>query len=71
MNDNEILIKLADKGSADVILSKHHYSLEASNQLRDTNGYFKSNSSTLQKVNGEIKSVLRDMFNLKEIDQKI
>ena len=71
MNDNEIVIKLADKGSADVILSKHHYSLEASNQLRDTNGYFKSNSNTLQKVNGEIKSVLRDMFNLKEIDQKI
>ena len=33
--------------------------------------YCKSNSNTFQKVNSEIKSVLRDMFNLKEIDQKI
>ena len=33
--------------------------------------YCKLNSNTLQKVNSEIKSVLRDMFNLKEIDQKV
>ena len=71
MNDNEIIIKPADKGSAFVIWSKHGYLLEASNQLSDTNVYCKSNSSTLQKVNSEIKSVLRDIFNLKEIDQKI
>ena len=71
MNDNEIIIKPADKGSAVVIWSKHDYLLEASNQLSDTNVYCKSNSSTLQKVNSEIKSVLRDIFNLKEIDQKI
>ena len=71
MNDNEIIIKPADKGSAVVIWSKHDYLLEASNQLSDTNVYYKSNSNTLQKVNSEIKSVLRDMFNLKEIDQKI
>ena len=61
----------ADKGSAVVIWSKHDYLLEASNQLSDTNVYCKLNSNTLQKVNSEIKSVLRDMFNLKEIDQKI
>ena len=42
--------------------------IKASNQLSDTNVYYKSNSNTLQKVNSEIKSVLRDMFNLKEID---
>ena len=71
MNDNEIIIKPADKGSAVVIWSKHGYLLEASNQLSDTNVYCKSNSSTLQKVNSEIKSVLRDIFNLKELDQKI
>ena len=71
MNDNEIIIKPADKGSAVIIWSKHDYLLEASNQLSDTNVYCKSNSNTLQKVNREIKSVLRDMFNLKEIDQKI
>ena len=40
-------------------------------KLSDTNVYCKSNSNTLQKVISEIKSVLRDMFNLKEIDQKI
>ena len=71
MNDNDIIIKPADKGSAVVIWSKQDYLLEASNQMSDTNVYCKSNSNTLQKVNSEIKSVLRDMFNLKEIDQKI
>ena len=71
MNDNEIIIKPADKGSAVVTWNKPDYLLEASNQLSDTNVYCKSNSNTLQKVNSEIKSVLRDMFNLKEIDQKI
>ena len=71
MNDNEIIIKPADKGSVVVIWSKHDCLLEASNQLSDANVYFKSNSNTLQKVNSEIKPVLRHMFNLKEIDQKI
>ena len=65
MNGNEIVIKPADKGSAVAIWSKHDYLLEASNQLSDTNMYCKSNSNTLQKVNGEIKSVPRDMFKLK------
>ena len=71
MNDNEIIIKPANKGSAVAIWSKHDYLLEASNQLSDTNVYCKSNSNTLQKVNSDIKSVLRDMFNLQEVDQKI
>ena len=70
MNDNEIIIKPAERGSAVVIWSKHDYLLEASNQLSDTTLYCKANSNTLQKVNSEIKSVLRE-FNLKEIDQKI
>ena len=70
MNDNEIVIKPVDKGSAVAIWSKHDYLLEASNQLSDTNVYCKSNSNTLQKVNSEIKSVPRDMFKLKEIDKK-
>ena len=67
-----IMIKVvpADKGSAVVIWSKHDYLLEASNQLSDTNVCCKLNSNTLQKVNSEIKSVLRGMFNRKEIDQK-
>ena len=67
----KLIIKPADKGSAVVIWSKHDYLLEASNQLSDTNVYCKSNSNTLQKVNSEINSVLREMFNLKEIHQKI
>ena len=58
MNDNEIIIKPADKGSAVVIWNKPDYSLKASNQLSDTNVYCKSNSNTLQKVYSEIKSVL-------------
>ena len=56
VNDNEIIIKLDDKGSTVVIWSKHYYLLEASNQLSDTNVYCKSNSNTLQKVHCEIES---------------
>ena len=61
MNDNEIIIKPADKGSTVAIWNKPDYSLEASNQLSDTNVYCKSNSNTLQKVYSEIKSVLWDI----------
>ena len=47
MNDNEIITKAADKGSAVVIWSKHDYLLEASNQPSDTNVYCKSNSNCI------------------------
>ena len=45
--------------------------MEASSQLTDATGYQKCHSAFLQKVNKEIKDILRDMLNRKEIDKKI
>ena len=70
MYDDQIIIKPADKGSA-VVLSKDDYLLEASHQLSDTSVYRKCEGDPLKKVNNEIKSVLRDMFNLKEIKNNV
>ena len=67
MYDDQIIIKAADKGSAVVLWSKD----EASNQLSDTSFYQKCESDLSKKVNNEVKSVLRDMFNRKEINNKV
>ena len=71
MYDNQIIIKPGDKGTAVVIWRKDDYLLEASNQLSDTSVYQKCKGDPLKKVNNEIKSVLRDMFNRKEINNKV
>ena len=71
MYDDQIIIKPADKGSAVVVWSKDDYLLEASNQLSDTSVYQKNEGDLLKKVNNEVKSVLRDMFNRKEINNKV
>ena len=65
------MIKPADKGSAIVVWSKKDYLTEASSQLKDRTVYQKCQSAPLQKVNKEIKDILRDMLNRKEIDKKI
>ena len=69
MNDDQIIIKPADKGSTVVVWSKDDYLLEASNQLSDTNVYKKCKGDPLKKVNNEVKS-LRDMFNRKETNNR-
>ena len=69
--DDQIIIKPADKGSAVVVWSKDDYLLEASNKSSDTNVYQKYNSNPLKKVNNEVKSVLRDIFNPEEINTKV
>ena len=71
MNEDEIAIKPADKGSAIVIWSKKDYLTEASSQLKDTTVYQKCQSAPLQKINKEIKDILRHMLNCKVIDKKI
>ena len=45
--------------------------MEASSQLTDATAYQKCQSTFLKKVNKEIKDILRDMLNRKEIDKKI
>ena len=69
--DDQIIIKTTDKGSAVVIWCKDDYLLEASNHLKDTIVYQKCKGDPLKKVNNEVKSVLRDMFNRKKINNKV
>ena len=45
--------------------------MEASSQLNDTTVYQKCPSAPLQRVNKEIKDILRDILNRKEIGKKI
>ena len=71
MNDDKIVIKRADKGSAIVVWSKKDYSVEPSSQLTDTTVYQTCQSPPLQKVNKEIKDILRDMLSRKEIDKRL
>ena len=71
MSDDELIIKPADKGSAVVVWSKYDYLLEAKSQLNNTKVYENWNGNPLQKLNTEIKSVLRDILNRKEINKKI
>ena len=48
-----------------------NYLTEASSQLKDRTIYQKCQSTPLQKVKKEIKDILIDMLNRKEIDKKI
>ena len=73
MCHDQIIIKPADKGIAVVVWSKDDNLLEASNHLSDTSVCQKCEGDPLKKVSNkvnEVKSVLRDMFNRKEINNK-
>ena len=67
MYDDQIIIKPADKCSAVVAWSKD----EPSNQLSDYSVYQKCEGNASKKVNNEVKSVLRDMFNRKGINNNV
>ena len=71
MSDDELIIKPSYKGSAVVVWSKYDYLVEAKSQLNNTKVYEKWSGNSFQKINTEIKSLLRDMLNRKEIDEKI
>ena len=71
MNDDKIVIKSADKGSAPVVWNTKDYLMEASSQLKDRTVYQMCQTAPLQKVNKEIKDILRDILNRKQIDKKI
>ena len=71
MNDDKIVIKSADKGSATVVWNTKDYLMEASSQLKDRTVYQMCQTAPLQKVNKEIKDILRDILNRKQIDKKI
>ena len=63
----EIKLKMHFKTEPTVAFSEK----PAKRQLNNTKVYEKWSGNPLQKVNTEIKSVLRDMLNRKEIDKKI
>ena len=71
MNDDKIVIKSADKGSATVAWNTKDYLMEASSQLNDRTLYQMCQTAPLQKVNKGIKDILRDILNRKQIDKKI
>ena len=71
ISDDKLIIKPADKGSTEVVWSNHDYVLEERSHLNNTKIYKKWSSNPLRKVNTEIKSVLKDMLNRKEIDKNI
>ena len=58
MNDYEIIIKLADKGSAVAIWSIHDYLLEASNQLSDANVYCNRIPTLYKKLTAKLNLYL-------------
>ena len=67
MNDDEIVIKPADKGNDIVVWSKKDYLMEASSQSKNRTVYQKGQSAPIQKV----KDILRDMPHRKEINKNI
>ena len=71
IDDKDIIIKPADKGSAIVIWDKEDYLKEYNAQLENSNVYEKYNQFQPKEVNKQIKSVLSKMLLRKEIDKKI
>ena len=61
-NDEEIAIGPANNGSPFAVWSRKDFLMEASSQLNHTTVHEKCQSALLQKVNKEIKDILRDML---------
>ena len=71
VNDDQIVIKPADKGSAIVIWDREDYEKEAQRQLYDEKIYEKVNRDPIPEVNKKIEGVLNHMVRSKQIDKKI
>ena len=71
IENKNIIIKPADKGSAIVIWDNDDYLNECNKQLRNTNVYEKCDQFQPEEPNKKIKSVLSRMLSRKEIDKKI
>ena len=69
-NDQTIVIKKADKGSAIVIMNKNDYITEAERQLNDTDFYQKTPTDLTTKHVAEIRDYLLEMQKDGEIDEK-
>ena len=66
-----IVIKLADKGSAVVVLSKEDYTKEANRQLNDFVFYRKLSSDPTSQHSTEVKQCVDSMFRRGLIDKRV
>ena len=71
VNDDTIVIKPADKGSAIVVWDREDYEKEAQRQLYDERVYEKVTRDPIPEVNKRIETVLNHMVRSKQIDKRI
>ena len=72
LRDNEkIIIKPADKGSAVVILNREDYLVEGYKQLSDTNFYQKQDSDLTETHRVEVQDFICKLYNDGEIDGSV
>ena len=69
--NQKIIIKPVDKGSAVVILNREDYLSEGYKQLSDTNFYLKQDSDLTEKHRIEVQSFLDSLYNDGEIDTSV
>ena len=72
LRDNQkIIIKPADKGSAVVILNREDYLAEGYTQLKDVNFYQKQDSDLTEKHRTEVQDFISNLYNDGEIDSSV
>jgi hypothetical protein len=71
MNNDQIVIKMADKGSATVVLNRIDYLREGYKQLSDTKAYKVLDHDPTEEFRREINNVIEDMYQSGELDQRV
>ncbi|XP_052259228.1 uncharacterized protein LOC127863640 [Dreissena polymorpha] len=69
-NNNDIIIKPADKGSAVVVMDKEQYISEADRQLGDARFYRRLDSDPTQEFQAKVVTKLKEMLHSGEISDK-
>jgi len=67
-NNPDIFVTKADKGQVTVIMDRKVYVDKMTQNLEDTETYKPLNSNPLQKMNGELNSLIKGWFNSIVID---
>ncbi len=70
MNNNDIIIRPADKGSAVVIINRSDYLKEGFKQLSNTNFYKHTEVNCTNEFENEINNFIEDMYQNGEIGEK-
>jgi hypothetical protein len=71
MDNDQIVIKMADKGSATVVLNRTDYLREGYKHLSDTKAYKVLEHDPTEEFRREINNVIEDMYQSGELDQKV